>query len=111
DAETDGTNGTDLVLHAQLYALGDKYDIPSLKQKALLGFRSDIAKRWNILSLARATRDVFTTTPDSDRKLRDVTAETLYAHASDVADDPGIEAVIVNLDGLAYRLWKLKSRE
>ncbi|KAF2716048.1 hypothetical protein K431DRAFT_258318 [Polychaeton citri CBS 116435] len=97
----------DLVLHTKTYALGDKYDIPPLKDIALHRFLGDVEDAWNNDDFPEAARITFTTTPDSDLGLRNVVTEVLLQHSTELACKPEIEAVVKDLNGLAYNLWKL----
>ena len=62
--------------HAQMYALGDEYDIQDLREEALWKFEQAIkAKKGRsdeFPYLLDVIATVYATTPDSDRGLRDV---------------------------------------
>lgn len=70
-----------LPINAKMYAVADKYDMQGLKKKAELKFKNGLTK---IVEIHAVTRDisqlftaipiVYTTTPDSDRALRDAIA-------------------------------------
>lgn len=65
---------TRLHVHAQMYSLGDKYDLPGLKKEAARRFNEDIRipgdSKSEILTLLSVVPIVYTTTPDTDRGLR-----------------------------------------
>ncbi|KAF6218346.1 hypothetical protein HO133_005693 [Letharia lupina] len=59
-------------LHAGMYALGDKYDLSVLKDTALVNFKlATKAKPKDRLGLIESIPIVYSSTPDSDRNLRD----------------------------------------
>ena len=64
--------------HAQMYALADEYDIKDLKEEALWKFKQAlVAKEGHSDELQTALATIpliYSTTPDSDRGLRDVVA-------------------------------------
>ena len=73
---------TRLHVHAQMYSLGDKYDLPGLKKEAVRRFIDDIAipgdKKRETLTLLSVIPTIYTTTPDSDRGLRDLVALHIF---------------------------------
>ena len=73
---------TRLHVHAQMYSLGDKYDLPGLKKDAVRRFIGDIAipgdKKCETLTLLSVIPIIYTTTPDSDRSLRDLVARHIF---------------------------------
>ena len=73
---------TRLHVHAQMYSLGDKYDLPGLKKEAVRRFINDIAipgdKKRETLTLLSVIPTVYTTTPGSDRGLRDLVARHIF---------------------------------
>ena len=73
---------TRLHVHAQIYSLGDKYDIPSLKKEAARRFREDVGvpghRKRETLTLLSVVDKIYTTTPDSDRGLRDLVVRQIF---------------------------------
>ena len=73
---------TRLHVHAQMYSLGDKYDLPGLKKEAVRRFINDIAipgdKKRETLTLLSVIPTVYTATPESDRGLRDLVARHIF---------------------------------
>ena len=73
---------TRLHVHAQMYSVGDKYDLPSLKKEAARRFGEDVripghSKR-ETLTLLSVVQTVYQTTPDSDRGLRDLVVQHIF---------------------------------
>ena len=73
DEESSHVSG--LHTHAQMYALGDEYDIGDLKEEALWKFKKALeAKKGHddeLTTLVEVIPTVYATTPNSDRGLRD----------------------------------------
>ena len=71
-------------LHAAMYALGDKFDIAVLKDAALVKFNKHATKygREDLLQLIECIPLVYSSTPDSDRALRDATIEKIKSRPS-----------------------------
>ena len=73
---------TRLHVHTHMYSLGDKYDLPGLKKEAARRFINDIAipgdKKRETLTLLSVIPTIYTTTPDSDRGLRDLVARHIF---------------------------------
>lgn len=96
----------DLSLHASVYAVGEKYDLPSLKQLAVEKFQRGSKIAWENEDFYRAVQIAFTTTSDSDKGMRNAVTEVILAHARRFANNRDMEAVVRSVDGLAYDLWK-----
>lgn len=74
--DEESSHVSELHTHAQMYALGNEYDIHDLKEEALWKFKKALeAKkglRDELTDLIQVIPTVYETTPDSDRGLRDV---------------------------------------
>lgn len=87
------------ILHtnAEMYILGEKYDLPALKKLALVKFDNaekemvSKAKRDHVLSLIPL---VYTGTLDTDRGLRDRMVQYVTANAKELAKDSKIKSLI-----------------
>jgi hypothetical protein len=71
---------SNLCLHAKVYALGEKYGIDDLKGFALHKFHAEAQHHWQSDNFLHAIREVYTSTIDEDRALRDVVVEVVNAH-------------------------------
>lgn len=96
-----------LVLHTQVYALGEKYDISSLKQLAKQKFEMAAACYYDAPELAEAIALVYQSTVDTDRGLRDIVLQLFRRHPQ-LANTQDIYAVIKETPGLALDLWKVE---
>ena len=68
------------IMHTKMYALGSKYQIHSLKAVALAKFTEAVTYAWNDPDFVEATRLVYSTTPDHDKGLRDITSQAILDH-------------------------------
>lgn len=96
-----------LLLHTQVYALAEKYDIPTLKQLAKRKFEMAVACYYDAPELADAIEFVYTSTIDSDRGLRDVVLQ-LFRNHPQLANTQDVFAVIKETPTLALDLWKVE---
>lgn len=69
-----------LVLHARVYALGEKYMVEGLKALAIENFSNSARNLWNTDGFFEAAREVYTSTIDSDRGLRDIVVKVFHDH-------------------------------
>ena len=69
-----------MVFNAQVYGLADKYAIPALKSHACETFRAAIVSGWATEDIPSAVAEVYNSTPESDRGLRDQIVEVANAN-------------------------------
>ena len=64
-------------LHAAMYALGDKYDLAVIKDMAMFNYCRAISGSGmnDVLKFIESIPIVYSSTPDSDRELRDATVQ------------------------------------
>ena len=78
----DGWAKTRLHVHALMYSLGDKYDLPGLNKEAARRFKEDVEisgdDKCEILTLLSVVPTVYATTPDSDRGLRNQVVRQIF---------------------------------
>lgn len=107
DEEESTESESHLLLHTQVYALAEKYDIPALKQLARHKFEMSAACYYDAPELANAIEYVYTSTVDSDRGLRDVILQLFRSHPQ-LANTQDIFAVLKETPTLALELWKVE---
>ncbi|KAI6822825.1 hypothetical protein KC340_g12002 [Hortaea werneckii] len=89
------TNGdAGAIMHAKVYALGCKYQIPSLQKTSLGKFEAAAVLAWGSEEFVHAVHLVCSTTPDSDKGLRDAAARVILEHDDELCNKPAMEAVI-----------------
>ena len=96
-----------LVLHTRVYALAEKYDIPSLKQLARSKFEMAMACYYDSPNFAEAIEEVYCSTIDSDRGLRDIVLEAFKSHPQ-LASTQDVYNVIKETPSLAFELFKVE---
>ncbi|RKK88790.1 hypothetical protein BFJ68_g16855 [Fusarium oxysporum] len=69
-----------LCLHAKVYALGEKYGIEDLKGLALDKFHAEAEHHWQSDDFLHAIQEVYKSTIEEDRPLRDIVVEVIDAH-------------------------------
>ncbi|KAL8409347.1 hypothetical protein RB594_007690 [Gaeumannomyces avenae] len=73
-------DGSELVEHAKVYALAEKYGIPCLKELARKNFKTAADEHWDSDKFFDAAHEAYTNTLETDRGLRDVVVDTLYKY-------------------------------
>ncbi|KAH0292288.1 hypothetical protein M436DRAFT_60948 [Aureobasidium namibiae CBS 147.97] len=100
--ETDESN---LLTHTRVYALAEKYDIPALKDLAKSKFEMAMACYYDSPEFADAIEEVYCSTIDNDRGLRDVVLQAFRSHPQ-LASTQDVFGVIKRTPTLAFELWK-----
>lgn len=91
----------ELILHSRMYALGDYYQIPELKEAAKKKFEKAVKNSWDAPEFGRAVYIVFTSTPSSDRGLRELVTQS-WRDRPGLVDRADLEAVFREVPDLAY---------
>lgn len=107
DEEEVGEEESHLLLHTRVYALAEKYDIPSLKELAQRKFEMAMACFYDSSEFADAIEEVYCSTVDSDRGLRDVVLQAFRSHPA-LATTQDVYAVIKETPTLAFELFKVE---
>ncbi|KAF2104551.1 hypothetical protein NA57DRAFT_51371 [Rhizodiscina lignyota] len=95
-----------LVTHCKVYAIAEKYGIAGLKSLARAKFGSQMAVHFNSHEFADAIQDVYDTTVDGDRGLRDVVIQTFREHP-ELAHRKDVEYAVKDTPGLAWELFRV----
>ena len=98
-----------LMVHAKLYEIADKYDVLGLKELVIEKFKRACHSFWNDPSFAAAAHHVFSTTPEHDKGLRDIVLKTIAEHMAELVKKPEVEALLTEFNGLAFGLLKMKT--
>jgi hypothetical protein len=101
---------TQLLLHAKMYEISDKYDVIGLKELAREKFLRATAKFWDDENFAPTAYYAFTTTPEQDQGLRDIVSNIISAHMV-LLNKPAVEALLTEFNGLAYGLLKKRAKD
>lgn len=97
-----------MVLHAKMYALGEKYVVEGLKTLAKEKFARACGFHWNTKHFATAVECVFEETVESDVGLRDVVIRTVSEHIN-VLNRPEMAVMLHRYGDLAVGLLKSKA--
>jgi hypothetical protein len=95
-----------LIIHAKVYALAEKYGIMGLKALARRKFASQAKEHISSTELPWAMKEVYESTVDSDRGLRDIVIQTFRANP-DIARRPDVEDVVRETPSLAWELFRV----
>jgi hypothetical protein len=73
-------SANELLTHAKMYHIGEKYQVVGLKELARRKFKTCCEHYWNSSKFANAAIYAYTSTVDDDTGLRDVIFDTIYKH-------------------------------
>ncbi|OCL12364.1 hypothetical protein AOQ84DRAFT_386178 [Glonium stellatum] len=107
---TSSGNGEQLVTHAKMYAIADKYQITGLKALASEKFRTACELHWDKQAFASAAHIVYASTLNHDKGLRNIVAQTISGNMS-LLKKPEIEALMTEFNGLAFGVLKEKAMQ
>jgi hypothetical protein len=79
-ASDDTPKGFPLLLHAQMYAMGEKYQIIGLKSLAKSKFEVVTKENWHDDMFSSTVDQIYKSTPNSDRGLRDIMVDLACQH-------------------------------
>ena len=86
-----------LTIHARLYALGEKYDIGGLKTLSLEKFKKEVRVHWDSYDFLRAAEEIYTSTIDRDRGMRDAVVDAISQHRN-ILNKEQVQNVVKRLD-------------
>lgn len=86
-----------LALHAKMYAAADRYGVVSLKASALDKFKVQLTRHWDSDEFAQCVHVVYSTTPPSDRGMREAVATSLSRH-SRMFNKPEMQAAVLEIN-------------
>lgn len=103
DADTESAH---LIIHAKVYAIAEKYAINGLKVLARRKFSSQVKEHLSSEELPLAMQEVYESTVDSDRGLRDIVIQTFRANP-DIARRADVETIVKETPNLAWELFRV----
>lgn len=89
-----------LLIHAKMYEIAEKYDVAGLKDLAIEKFSVACHYFWDDDQFAIAAQHVYSSTPDEDTGLRSLVDTTIYKHL-ELVGKPKIKAIMAQSNGLA----------
>ena len=69
-----------MLFNTRVYQIGDKYDVPKLKEQARVKFSNAIETCWEMDDFPVAIASAYSTTTSADRGLRDLLISTSLKH-------------------------------
>ncbi|KAI9776307.1 MAG: hypothetical protein M1839_000468 [Geoglossum umbratile] len=72
--------------NVHVYAIAEKYDIPDLKSHSMKKFRNWVKNGWSNGDFPAIIKEVFTSTPNSDRGLRDIVSWAFKEHCLELLE-------------------------
>ncbi|KAF3011103.1 hypothetical protein E8E13_011339 [Curvularia kusanoi] len=97
-----------LVTHAKVYAIAEKYGIAGLKSLARSKFSYQIPMHLDSPEFADACQEAYESTFHTDRGLRDVIIQTFRTNP-DLSMRGDVEAVVRETPDLAFELFRMAS--
>ncbi len=98
DAPLDCGGHPALLIDAQVYTIAEKYNIPSLKVLAREKFDGTVDKGWEDDGFPLAIREIYTSTPDSDRGLRDIVRKVVRENVKALLCRPDMKALMLEVN-------------
>lgn len=103
-----------LIIHAELYALGSKYQIPDLQAEVCKNFALDACKGATVDNLVQALETAFTkklTESAIDSRFRSLVRETCVKNATRLIDHDDFITLVASTQGLALELFREAIRQ
>ena len=93
-----------LLSSVRVYAIADKYGIPLLKELAMDRFCDRVEINWTHEDFSDIVREIFQSTPDSDRGLRDIVVRIVATHAEALTQNDDFCQVLKEIGDLGLRV-------
>ncbi|KAF2663659.1 hypothetical protein BT63DRAFT_460775 [Microthyrium microscopicum] len=100
------TDTPHLITHAAVYALAEKYQIHGLKTLARQKFSAQLNHHWTSSEFPAAMAEVYTSTVEQDRGLRDLVVQVFRKHP-EVARRRDVGDMVKEMPDLAWELFKV----
>ena len=89
------TNEPSLLNNVLVYAIAEKYGIAELKEMAKAKFQSRARSLLSTKEFSEIIRELYRSTPSSDRGLRDIVSQVCAQQGRRIIDSPELNAIIV----------------
>jgi aminopeptidase N len=103
-------DASQLLIHSQMYQIGDKYDVTGLKELAREKFKRACTKYWDDECLAPAAHHAFSTTVDEDTGLKKVIIQVISDHI-DLLNKPEVMTLLYEFSSLAVGLLQKRAED
>lgn len=95
----------------KVYQIADKYGIPKLKYQAQKSFEKILQTCWSMDDFPLAIEEVYDTTPEGDRGLRDPIVDIAREHIHDLIESDSFSRVFKECTGFAENLARALIRK
>ncbi|EMD66038.1 hypothetical protein COCSADRAFT_35975 [Bipolaris sorokiniana ND90Pr] len=99
-----------LLTHAKMYELADKYEVVGLKELSKEKFSRGCKHFWDTPAFPIAARHAFSTTPGKDNGLRCCVSQAVATNMQ-LIRKPEVRALLMQFNGLALGILDAKSKE
>jgi hypothetical protein len=103
-------DASQLLRHAKMYEIGDKYDVKGLKELAREKFLRGSSKYWDDDVFSSVAYYVFSTTAEEDHGLRGIVIKIISRHMA-LLSKPAVEALVDEFHGLAAGIVKTCAKQ
>lgn len=97
---------SNVVMHAKIFAVAVKYQVPALRKMSASRFAEDAEISWDHSHFAEVGHVVYTATPEDVRELRDIVLATINDHP-DLLDKASVEEVMKDVGALSFKLLRV----
>lgn len=98
-----------MVFNVKVYSIADKYEVFELKSKAKAKFKKSVETCWDMDDFPDAIVEVYKSTLNSDRGLREIVVDVACEHISELLYKPGFIQVLDDTVGFGSDLCKLQA--
>ncbi|KAI8626743.1 BTB/POZ domain-containing protein [Xylariaceae sp. FL1651] len=85
-----------LTKHVRVYALADMFLMENLQKHALKKFESTIREQWVHEEFPNCVREIYESTPENNRGLRDIVLNTTREHLSELWEKTDFKGLVSN---------------
>jgi hypothetical protein len=93
-------------VHAKVYSMAAKYNIPALRRAALDKLRYESTDTWDSRDLVDAIDVVYNQTADNETEMRNALSTLILENTQVLLSDPGFAGAVEAVDGLAFELFR-----
>ncbi len=96
-----------MLFHVQVYGTADKYGVMPLRSVAKVMFNKAVRTCWDMDDFARVIAEVYSSTPSTDRGLRDIVVEVAHEHIEALLKKVDFRVVLEETAGFAADVTQL----
>lgn len=110
DYDASGSNRariSPMLFNARMYEVGEKYSIPHLKNRAKGKFEDAVRTCWDMDDFSPAIVEVYTSTPSTDRGLRDIISKIAFENIKSLLKKHDFRSVLMEHAGFSADIVQL----